>query len=291
MENKPEISKPVLLAITLGVASNAVFFAMTQLFKKLRMSFISIIITFLIASLIVAVMQIRKYYNLWSNNCTFLRKLGVVRLYNNAKETIDKGLQEAESSYWWLGTSAHYVLCNPDKQEYIETKPRTEFVFITIDPECSAVLSDQALWEKQPKEDIADRITDTKKFINKLKGKKINISWEGHSTAPTFRIVIVNNEKVLVSFYEKEKLGPLCKQLEVAADGLLGQWFIQFFEKSRSTARRMRIERILGRLLYKKAKVKKTKLLLDELKKLCPPGEDANRLEQIINDLSEEPLQ
>lgn len=270
--------KPTLWAIVLGVVSNIAYWILTIYMKNLKLDYRVGIFAFVVACLLVTTFQSIKYHYL-------LRELGVIRTYDKAKETTQEGLQEATESYWWLGTSAYYVLCTPHtREQYIETKHLTDFVFVTVDSECPAALSEQAQWERRSEDEVAERIAETKKVVHKLRQKGVNIAWEGHSTFPTFRIVIVNRKKVLVSFYERGKLGPDCKQLALEANGLLGQWFVQFFEKSRSAANRMRIERRLGRLLFSKANIDKNKLL-EELKILCPE-DDVNRLEQVVEELT-----
>jgi hypothetical protein len=277
MKGKFNLLKPAIWAIVLGVVSNGVYWILTIYINKLKPNVNIAIITFLIACLVVALFQLFKYNYL-------LKKLGVITIYDKAKDTIIKGLQEADYSYCWLGTSAYYVVVNPELRDEIEKKRKTDFPFITIDPECSAVLSEQAKWEHCPEDEIAWRIAETKKSIQVLNQKGIRISWESHSTFPTFRVVIINRKKLLVSFYEEGKLGPDCEQLEIKASGLLGQWFIQFFKKSRSLASRMRVEKYLARLLFKNTEISKDKLL-EELRILCP-DENTNCLKQVLDDLS-----
>ena len=213
-----------------------------------------------------------------------LRLLGFENIYDQAEETILSGLQEARNSYWWFGTSAYYVLCDPKTREnHILTKPMTEFVFVTIDPECPSVVAAQARWGRQSKEETTERIRETKEWIRKLKERGINITWEGRSTTPTFRVTMVNKDKVFVSFYEEGKLGPECRQLALNAKGLLGQWFIQYVALSRLDAKQMRIEKMLTRYLFSQSPIMKTNLL-EEMKKLCP-DDNILDLENTINDI------
>lgn len=272
--------KTAFWAIAFGVLSNLLFWILIPLITKLRLDFSTVIIIFLIACLSVTVFQLLRYYY-------FLRKLGVIGLHNKAEETILKGLEEANNSYKWLGTSAYYVLCTPKIiQNYIVPQHETIFLFITIDPECSAALSAQAEWARIKEKDLINRINDTKRKIEQLNEGGTIITWEGHSTFPTFRIVIINEKKVLVSFYEEGKLGKDCEQLEINGDGLLGQWFIQFFEKSRKLANYMRLERIIGRFLLSKANISKSDLL-DAMGKSYK-GEDFISIKQIVDDLYNE---
>lgn len=274
------ILKPVLWAIISGVLGNGVFWILTLYINKLKLSLKAIIIIFLFACLIVAIVQALKYYYL-------LKKLGVTMIYNKAEETTLKGLQEADQSYQWFGTSAYYVLGTPHiREKYFEPNHRTNFLFITLDPESSASLSVQAKWQHSPKIKLAKRIKETKGFIEELSQEGVNVSWEGHSIFPTFRIVIINKKKVFVSFYEEGKLGHKCEQLAIKADGLLGRWFGQFFDKSRLLAKRMRIEKILRRLLFKKANISKDELK-EILRKLCQNEsvEHIEYIEQVVDDL------
>ena len=199
-----------------------------------------------------------------------LEMLGFIKQYDQAEETTTKGLEEAKNSYWWFGTSAYYVLCDPKTREnHILTKPLTEFVFVTIDPECTSVVASESNWAHQTKEETVERISETMERIKKLKEKGINIRWEGRSTTPSFRVIVVNKEKIFVSFYEEGKIGPECKQLELDAKGLLGQWFLQYVKFSRTDETRIRIESLLTRYIIEKSGYTKP-MLIETIKTLCP---------------------
>lgn len=280
---------PTIMAIVCGIFANIIYWILTTCLKNLKLSISTVIIIFLLACLSVAICQLLKYYYL-------LRDLGVVGLHNKAEETILKGLQEANYSYKWLGTSAYYVLCTPRNiEKYIKPQTKTDFLFITIDPECSMILSSQAEWAHIHENDLCERIINTKNIIQKLNEQKVRITWEGHSTFPTFRIVIINDKKVLVSFYEKGKLGKDCEQLEIKCEGLLGQWFIQYFEKSRKLANHMKKEReisglqqkIIHFLLCKIKTIMNKDELLNALGNLYKE-ENFRSIERIIDDLNDE---
>lgn len=213
-----------------------------------------------------------------------IKKLGVTSFYEEAEESTRRGLESAKTDYWWLGTSAFYVLVSARVQEQtIERKRDTDFLFITVDPDCPAAVAAQAHWQKVGESEVIGRILETKGTIERLAAKGVNIKWECHSTFPTFRVVIVNRKKVLVSFYEQGKLGPEGEQLELDADGLLGKWFILFFEKSRADAKRMSIGRKAIRLLLKDTKIDKDALLA-ELEKRHPDVEKPT-LRHIVDEL------
>ncbi|MEP7338574.1 MAG: hypothetical protein ABI977_12620 [Acidobacteriota bacterium] len=213
-----------------------------------------------------------------------LSTLGVKQIYNRANDTTLIGLQEAEASYWWYGMSAYYVLCSPElEEEHIEKKPETEYLFITIDPDCSSAIKAQAAWQKRDIKEVIYRINSTRDHITRLKEKGVNITWECHSSFPTFRIIAINKKKIFVSFYEQGKTGPEAKQIELDAKGLLGYWFLNYFEKSRYDARRIKLNRKISRYLYKELNTNGDQLLIKFLEMYST--EDKELTKEIFSEL------
>ena len=217
---------------------------------------------------------------------SMLDRLGAVRIYQEADETTKPVYPRSRPLPWWLGTSAYYVLCPPRARDPT-SKPRKtlSLLFVTIDPDCRAAVSEQALWEVQDEAKVVENIRETKKVIERLAEKGLNIQWEGHPTPPTFRIIVVNKRKVLVSFYEPGKTGPECEQVELNTTGLLGRWFMLFFERSQISARRMRSDRALASLLIDKVPTSRAGLIR-ELIETCP-HQDEKVLTQLVDDLLE----
>ena len=267
-----------LSALFLGIAGEIIYNLFIESWVKNHIPNIYNLGWVILVIIFLSVILVR--YRIVENN---LRALGFIQLYDQAEETIITGLKEAEKSYWWYGTSAYYVLCDPKTREnFILTKPMTEFVFVTIDPECSSVVASQAQWGHQTKEETTERIFETTERIKKLKEKGINIKWEGRSTTPSFRVVVVNKNKLFVSFYEEGKLGPECKQLELDVKGLLGQWLMQYVKLSRADETRIRIENALTRYLIEKSAISK-QTLIETIKTLYPDYTMLD-IELVIND-------
>jgi hypothetical protein len=213
-----------------------------------------------------------------------LSRLGVRELNVSGWEPTIDAINDAEESYWWLGMSGFYVICSPFNQvRVIEQKPQIDFVFVTVDPDCSSVVTEQATWQHREVDEICSRLIDVKNSIDRLAKKGVNIVWECHSSLPTFRVVIVDKKKVLVSFYEKGKLGPEGEQLELDAGGLLGRWFVQFFEKARADAKRMRILRKAASILAG-SKPLNSDHLVQELHKTFP-DEDVSTIRRFVGEL------
>jgi hypothetical protein len=87
---------------------------------------------------------------------------------------------------------------------------------------------------------------------------------------------------VLVSFYEPGKIGPESPQVELDAEGLLGRWFLQFFQKLRQSVRRMRIECTITSILIQNSLKSRTSLIA-ELRRACP-DEDEKMLGQLADE-------
>lgn len=163
--------------------------------------------------------------------------LGIRRYFPRAEEPTLERMREATRSYMWLGTSAYYVISYGRVQDLIREKKSVKIRFVTIDPECDAVLEEHAKWQKITKYDLKKRIEISKKVCNSLREDHgCNIAWLGQGQLPAFRVVIIDDEKILVSFYESGTKGPDAKQFELEADSLLGRWFKGYFDKCYWTA-------------------------------------------------------
>ncbi len=161
--------------------------------------------------------------------------LGIRRYYRHAEVPTLERMREATTSFMWLGTSAYYVISYGRIQDLIREEKRTVRIrFVTIDPECDAVLEEHSKWQRITKEHLKKRIEISKKACESLREDYgCNIAWLGQAQLPAFRVVIIDDAKILVSFYERGKKGPDSKQFELAADSLLGRWFKGYFEKCR----------------------------------------------------------
>lgn len=185
-----------------------------------------------VALLGVAMVAASRYYLL-------TRRLGIIEVRATAKEEAGQRVGEARKSYYWVGATAYYVVCDPRvRDKYLENNKNAEFLFITVNPECEPVVAAQAEWEHCNQRAFLDHIKETRANIERLREMGVRIKWEGHSFTPTFRVIIIDGQKVLVSFYEKDKLGTECEQLQLQADSTLGRWFIQWCDKTRSEATR-----------------------------------------------------
>jgi len=161
------------------------------------------------------------------------RVLGIRRYYPKAEEPTLRRIRQAKGSYLWLGTSANYVIGNPAIEELIrEHKHHVKIRFVTIHPECKTAMYEHAKWQNTAESALKERIEFTRKTIASLKRKGCNIEWLGHSQIPTFRVVVIDEKRVLVSFYQAKTRGPDSPQFEIAADSILGRWFMDFFDKN-----------------------------------------------------------
>ncbi len=160
--------------------------------------------------------------------------LGIRRYYRHAEEPTLERMREATRSYLWLGTSAHYVIGHAKIQDLIrQEKKHVRIRFVTIDPECDDIVAKHAKWQGALTGDIKQRIEASKSAIESLRDNdQCNIGWMGQAQLPVFRVVVIDDAKILVSFYERGRTGPESKQFELKADSLLGRWFKGYFEKS-----------------------------------------------------------
>ena len=165
-------------------------------------------------------------------NNEIIEFLGVRKLHETASATIEIGLEEAKSSYHWLGASAFYVVLDGKRQvEYFPNKKSVSFEFVTLDPDSDDAISEQAKWEGENPDSLFKRIRKVHSNILDLQSDDIPIEVKVFKGPATFRMVIINDTKLYVSSYEKGKTGPPCRQLELEVDGLLGSWFCNYYQR------------------------------------------------------------
>ena len=217
----------------------------------------------LIKKLECKVSELEKTNNLFN-------KLGILDLFPKAETTIEESLNDTVDHFWWLGTSSSYVVSTPAyKDKYFRKKASVEKIFVTLDPECTMVISEHAAWQgeietESEKSPLQKRIETTKQNIEEMKCSQ-QISWEGYPHMPTFRVVCVDNNYLLISFYERGMQGPEAPQLKVRKDGLLGKWFYCYFEKTLLSSQILRIKKLFTYFLLKQIDEKNT--LLSDFKK------------------------
>ena len=213
-----------LWSLLIAVLGNAIYFVLTTLIANATLDYhvVGWIIT--LSVLAVAASEARRTRSL-------LKTAGIRAVHPVAKDTIDKGLAEAERSYRWLGTSGWFVVVSPELRSEWAQKPTVDRTFITLDPDCDAAIKEQASWEEQEPSAIKNRITETKKSIEQLRSTGVKVAWRGHVLPSVFRIVVPDDRGVYVSAYERGRQGPDCPQLELEPTGILGRWFLDYFER------------------------------------------------------------
>ncbi len=175
-----------------------------------------------------------------STCCIFEQKtnkcpLGVSNIYPKMETTIRSTLESSKKSYKWYGLSAFNVFHN--NKDIFLTKQGVEFEFTILNPSNKMVAdrTDNFHLDTKGRMTSYKLIKQSKKLIESFqKDVNPNISLSYCNMIPTFRIIIVDNQMMYVSFYEKGKDALSTFQIEIENNGKdtnIFNWFYEYYEK------------------------------------------------------------
>ncbi len=169
--------------------------------------------------------------------------LGVTRIHNEARDTLGTSLQEAKHIFRWLGFTAFNVVHN--NREIFASHPDIKFEFLTVDPAEKSLLN-QVDKDYRTTLRASEQAAKSKSILSEI-AKEVHpaLSIQHHRQLPNFRVILIDESRALVSFYEKGKDALRSPQIEFAesedAHYCLVHWFQMFYDKV------MQTEELLGR--------------------------------------------
>ncbi len=128
------------------------------------------------------------------------KRVGLVAIHKIAQETRSSTLEEATKSYWLMGISAQYVCSAEAYRECIRKRRYCQYRFLLLNPDSDYVRELER--EGTSKEVFADYIRSSIKDLKDARERfNPNIEVRLYNALPTFRIVIIDEERCYVSFY------------------------------------------------------------------------------------------
>ncbi len=163
--------------------------------------------------------------------------LGVSAIHDHVDMTLKSSLSNAKRSFKWLGLSAFNVVHN--NYNIFKENLHVDYEFVTVSPDESKLL--QKIDEYYMTSDGALSATDLVNEGNKIfqsiqENIHSRLSVKHHSQMPTFRIILLDNDSALVSFYERGEDALKSHQIEISdsdeAPYNILKWFQMFYEKT-----------------------------------------------------------
>lgn len=162
--------------------------------------------------------------------------LGVKSIYPAMHSTIRSTLESAKKSFKWYGLSAFNVVHN--NRDIFSRKQEVKFHFTIVDPinEKLADITDEYHSDTRGRMSSFKLINESNALIQELKlnvNKNISVSY--CNNIPTFRLIIIDDRLIYVSFYERGKDALNTFQIEIEDNNMntnMFEWFYEFYEKS-----------------------------------------------------------
>lgn len=162
--------------------------------------------------------------------------LGVTAINPHMETTITSSIQEAHRSFKWLGLSAFNVLHN--NKQFFAQKKEIDFEFVTANPGNSRLANEVDRFYGDVKGTLGARklIAESNALLADF-ADNVNPSIRvlHHNQMPTFRIILIDDRKAYISFYERGIDALKSVQLEIIdnpeAPYPIFKWFTMFYQK------------------------------------------------------------
>ena len=171
------------------------------------------------------------------NRETRVCPLGVVAIHSKTEDTLRSSLTDAKHTFRWLGMSAFNVVHN--NRDLFEQQKHVDFEFVIVAPENAQLIAqlDQYYMATQGTLRSGKLIADSSSLLKEIAASvhhKVQLRY--HNQMPTFRIVLIDDHKALVSFYERGTDALRSHQIEIVespeATYCILKWFQMFYEKA-----------------------------------------------------------
>lgn len=161
--------------------------------------------------------------------------LGITSLYPEMQSTTRTTLESAKKSFKWYGLSAFNVVHN--NQDIFLSKKGVKFHFTILNPDNKDIadLADSYHSDTVGRMSSHKLINESNALLANLKknvNKNIMVNY--CETIPAFRLIIVDDRVIYVSFYEKGKDALNTFQMKIEDNDKntnVFEWFYQYYEK------------------------------------------------------------
>ena len=176
-----------------------------------------------------------------SNCCVMGRAMemcpiGITAIHPTVDSTITSSIKEAHRSFKWLGLSAFNVVHN--NKGIFWNKKEPEFEFVIANPENARLADEVDKSYGDVKATLGARrlISESRVLLSDLIEHVLpKIHVRCHNQMPTFRLILIDDRKAYVSFYEGGIDALKSVQLEIVdspeAPYSIFKWFAMFYQK------------------------------------------------------------
>lgn len=237
--------KQLILSFGISLGAAAVWYIISLLLRNISFNFhfaIDLIILTFILSFI------------WMNKPLY--DLGIKRIRKKALDSIKLALENTQNTYEWMGFTAFNVIPPDDNQDIIRKKPiDTKYKFYIMDPDAQwSLKKHQELEYQHTFQVLQNRIKTTINEAEKLRKQHYSISYELHNLLPAFRLVFVDNKRVLVGFYLSKKCGIDSWEIEIINNKksrCLFEWFKLYKERLAEYISQKKLEKVVIKKRFK----------------------------------------
>jgi hypothetical protein len=176
---------------------------------------------------------------------TAICPLGVTRIHNEMQDTLRSSIIDAKHHFRWLGLSAFNVVHN--NVGLFEQQRQVKFEFVTVAPENNSLIReiDKYYFDIPGTLRSGELIKNSNVILGEIQNNvHPNVTVKHYNQMPTFRIILIDDSKALVSFYERGIDALRTPQIEISenpeAEYCILKWFQMLYEKVLITERNIR---------------------------------------------------
>ncbi len=167
--------------------------------------------------------------------------LGVTALIPSMETTLRSSLTSAKHTFRWLGMSAFNVVHN--SRDIFEDQKQVDFEFVTVNAANRLLLAEiDSYYMDRPgtlrSAELVGRGHTLLQEIARDVHRKLVV--KNHNQMPSFRVILIDDMRALVSFYERGRDALKSPQIELVENGgpyCILKWFQMFYDKVQITER------------------------------------------------------
>lgn len=190
-----------------------------------------------------------------------LADAGISEVWTREELPVKDIYKDIVGRYRWLGFSAVQEIANEPVIDYITKSAKTlRLEYIILDSQNELAVRHQSSVKNAPTYRVRQQLDDTEKSVQMLQEhpRKIDVSLLKHSLFPTFRVTLVDDQKIFVGAYapapgnnEYSHIsgGSLSDFIELnktkSGKNLLFKWFTLYYKRERLHAEKQALERFV----------------------------------------------
>jgi hypothetical protein len=162
--------------------------------------------------------------------------LGITAIRDHAQDTVKSSLAEPKHSFKWIGLSGFNVVHN--NWDIFEAKKQVDYEFLTVAPDNERLIAaiDEYYMTPTGIMKSGELVAKSNTLIKEIAtGVHQKLRVRHYNQMPTFRVILIDDNKALVSFYERGQDALKTQQIEITespqAKYCILKWFQMFYDK------------------------------------------------------------